>query len=403
MTEGADIVVDITRSVSRVAQKSFSGVDRVERAYIDHALASSGNAHFLARILGGYALLDADAMRAFVKVLDGEAEVDSADLISHLGRRQSPLLRRAESTVRRLGDAVKGKHRLKTLLAAHLKPGFHYFNTGHSNLVPATMTGLREAGAAKIAIMIHDLIPLSFPEFSRPGTPDLFRDRLICAAQNADLLIYNSQDTEAHAKRWLDQQGLAVAGLAVPLGLHLPPAVPAAEPDHPSFVMLGTIEPRKNHLLLLNIWRQMHAEMPEDRIPHLHLIGRAGWENENIVDVLERAPFMGRTVFNHGYLDDAAMVELVGSARALLFPSFAEGFGYPLAEALSLGKPVICSDLPAFREIDAERPVFLDPLDGPGWKQAILTMATAPPRAVTGFAAPTWEAHFARVTAALAP
>ncbi len=402
MTLGGDTLVDITRSVSRVAQGSFSGVDRVERAYIEEALTGSGRSFFLARILGGYALLAEDGMRQFVKILDGEVQLGRTDLIGQLGRRQSPMLRRAESEIRRLGHAIKGKHRLATLLTAYLQPGFTYFNTGHSNMVAATMAGLKTAGAAKIAVLIHDIIPLQFPEFSRPGTPDLFRQRLLCVAENADLLIYNSQDTQQRTEGWLAEQGHKVASVSAPLGLSLPAALPQAkEPKVASFVMLGTIEPRKNHLLLLNIWRQFGDELPQEEIPHLHLIGRAGWENENIVDILERAPFMGRTVFNHGYLSDTKMVALVGQARALLFPSFAEGFGYPLAEALSLGKPVICSDLPAFREIDDEQPVFLDPLDGPRWKQTILDMAASAPQTIPGFEAPGWSAHFAEVRAAL--
>lgn len=398
-----DILVDITRSVSRVAQQSFSGVDRVERAYIEHALASEARAFFLTRILGGYALLTAEAMQAFIPILDGEAEVDRADLFSQLGRRQSPLLRRAESTIRRLGRGVKGKARLPALLRAHLTPGFDYFNTGHSNLTEATMTGVRAAGAGRISVLIHDIIPLLFPEFTRPQTPDQFRKRLICAANHADLLIYNSCDTQRRADQWLSEHGRTPASVAAPLGVGLPALPPAAPADKPSFVALGTIEPRKNHLLLLNIWRQMHDEMAQADIPHLHLIGRPGWENENILDVLDRAPFMGQTVFNHGYLSDTQMVEKVSGAHALLFPSFAEGYGYPLAEALALGKQVICSDLPAFREIDDTQPIFLDPLDGPGWKKAILDLAAAPPRVLTGFKVPDWDTHFAQVSAALAP
>ncbi|WP_163778702.1 glycosyltransferase family 4 protein, partial [Proteus mirabilis] len=60
-------------------------------------------------------------------------------------------------------------------------------------------------------------------------------------------------------------------------------------PDRPTFVACGTIEPRKNHLLLLHLWRAL-AERLGAATPRLVLVGRRGWEAENIVDMLERCP-----------------------------------------------------------------------------------------------------------------
>jgi glycosyltransferase involved in cell wall biosynthesis len=90
----------------------------------------------------------------------------------------------------------------------------------------------------------------------------------------------------------------------------------------------------------------------------------------------------------------------------LLFPSFVEGFGMPLIEALTLGLPVIASDLPVFREIAGEIPDYLDPLDGAGWRAAVLDYAkTDSDRRrsqlgrMIGYQAPGWESHFAAVEA----
>src|SRR5262249_41515194 len=95
----------------------------------------------------------------------------------------------------------------------------------------------------------------------------------------------------------------------------------------PYFVVLGTIEPRKNHLLLLNVWRQL-AERGGPT-PKLVIVGARGWENEQIVDVLDRGLLTRPHVLEVSGLKAAALLRLIKNARALLMPSFAEGYGLP--------------------------------------------------------------------------
>jgi glycosyltransferase involved in cell wall biosynthesis len=105
---------------------------------------------------------------------------------------------------------------------------------------------------------------------------------------------------------------------------------------------------------------------------------------------------------------DAELARYVTHAQALLFPSFAEGYGLPLVEALMLGTPVIASALPAFREVAGDVPDYLDPLDGPAWAQAVREFANPDhPRRGTqiermrGYTVPTWAQHFERVESLL--
>ena len=198
---------------------------------------------------------------------------------------------------------------------------------------------------------------------------------------------------------WLDDWRIETRHVTALLGVDPLPDPPDRAPSGPpAFVVLGTIEPRKNHLLLLNIWRQFAEELPPGNIPQLHIVGRRGWENENIVDILDRAPFMGRHVFERGFLPDGDLRDLLTGARALLFPSFAEGFGFPLAEACQLGVPAICSDLPVYREFIDTGPIYLDPLDGPGWKNAIITLSKrAKHDKTTQRQLPAWRDHFEAV------
>lgn len=399
-------LLDITRTVTRISAGSESGVDRVERAYARHVLETVDDPVFLARVLGGLALLGRAAAETILAA-DADDAV-RADLLGLLARRQSPARRRVEAMVRRLADATVRRSRLAAALKGRFPDGCTYLNVGHTNLDAGHLAAVRQGGARRIAIMVHDLIPLDYPEFARAGSVAPFETKMRGACAAADLVIFNSAQTARSAGRWLARWGVAPETVVALLGVEPPLARPAAKPpDGPAeFVILGTIEPRKNHLLLLNIWRQFHDTLTEDEIPHLHIVGRRGWENENIVDQLERAPFMGRTVFEHGYLSDEEVAARIARARALLFPSFAEGFGLPLVETLALGVPAICSDLAVFRELAGENPAYLDPLDGPGWKAAILSLARRGPEEVPDTSGllrlPGWPEHFAAVDRALA-
>jgi Glycosyltransferase len=191
----------------------------------------------------------------------------------------------------------------------------------------------------------------------------------------------NSADTARRLSAHAAAQGWTVEGvepaiprLAAPVrptgpGGSLRPEVRALlESSTPYCVVLGTIEPRKNHLLLLHIWREFAAEPAP---PTLVIVGRRGWENEMVVDILDRCAAIAPIVREFGDLADAEAQALLAGARALLLPSFAEGLGLPLLEAGAAGTPCIVSDLPAFREVAPAGARFLSPIDGPGWKQAI--------------------------------
>jgi glycosyltransferase involved in cell wall biosynthesis len=172
--------------------------------------------------------------------------------------------------------------------------------------------------------------------------------------------------------------------------------------------MLGTIEPRKNHWMLLHVWRQL-VETLGDAAPQLVIIGQRGWECENVVDMLERCAALQAHVTELSQCSDAELVTYLHHAQALLFPSFVEGYGMPLIEALALGVPVIASDLPVFRELAGEIPDYLNPLDGVRWMQLIVRYSQPDASArsaqltrMQGFTTPDWAQHFVQVERLLA-
>ncbi len=137
----------------------------------------------------------------------------------------------------------------------------------------------------------------------------------------------------------------------------------------PYFLMIGTIEPRKNHLLILNIWRELAAR--GGHVPKLILVGKRGWMNEHILHVLDQASTLYPHVAEVSGLGNASLKKLIVNARAVLMPSHAEGFGLPVVDALSAGTPVIASDIPALREASNGKAIFRHPIDAAGWLTAI--------------------------------
>ena len=114
---------------------------------------------------------------------------------------------------------------------------------------------------------------------------------------------------------------------------------------------------------------------PDSEAPQLLVIGKRGWMNDNIVALLDDCAAIQPFVTEANGLSDGQIAAALSRSRAMLFPSFAEGLGIPMLEANAAGLKVIASDLPALREIAADDTVFLNPLDGPGWREAILTAA----------------------------
>ena len=165
-------------------------------------------------------------------------------------------------------------------------------------------------------------------------------------------------------------------------------------PEPPYFIAVGTIEPRKRYDLLLDVWDELVDHGP----PRLYVCGVRGWKNENVFQRLDKHND-GSAIYELNELGDRELLALMQNAVALLFPSDAEGFGLPAVEAAAMGVPVICQDLPVFREILGDIPVYVKGSDRYLWKNIIECLIhdqTLGAKTVTEqkFAPPTWEEHF---------
>ncbi len=387
-----NILLDLSRLISCAERPAPTGIDRVEMAYAQRLLPK-GSAAAMAPF-GRLGLVDQALATRYVETLARvwQGDKDFRDLAVQLaGRIQASLFLRGELGLEKWSRALGGP-------AAYMLVSHHHLGQ------TASIARLLKRTGARFVCMVHDLIPVTYPEYARPGQPEVHARRMDTAARLADAIIVNSAATAAEFAPFLASAGRTPPVCVAPLGLDLLPVGKAeASAIAPYFICISTIEPRKNHLLLLNLWRELALRLGP-ATPKLILVGRRGWENENVIDMIERcAPIRG-IVDEHNVLADPRLARLLAGASALLLPSFAEGYGLPIAEALAAGVPVICSDLPALREVGAGAPEYLDPLDGAAWRTAILDYARpdSPRRQaqlerLRAWSPPQWSTHFAAV------
>jgi glycosyltransferase involved in cell wall biosynthesis len=373
-----------------------TGVDRVELAYLARFLDDDTPCFGFVRTAFGYLLLDRAGLEAVQVRLEGRHSWGRADFLSRYLRGRTDVGKRAEADFRRLAIARAAPWRLSSMLENIPKP-CRYFNVGHSNLTTRVLSSLKRAGV-EINALVHDVIPLEYPQFQRPGTVAPFRDKLKCVQNWANLVIYNSADTQHRAEAQMAAWGQVPKSIVAHLGTVRPipdlSALPdGLPPEQPYFVIVGTIEPRKNHAFLLDIWEKLGPDAPL-----LLICGSRGWNNEAVFERLDRMTADGpiREIPN---LSDAALAALVQHASGALFPSLAEGFGLPPLEALLLETRVLCNDLGVLREFLGYMPVYASVFDEYQWLKVIQAWAETPEMENNpkGFEGPTWDDHFNKV------
>ncbi|MEC7761161.1 MAG: glycosyltransferase family 1 protein [Pseudomonadota bacterium] len=387
-------LLDLSRLVSRVGRGTWTGIDRVEAAYLRRLLADDDPLYSIVRSSFGFTLFDRHGTEALAARLRGEVEWGSADLLSRLFLKAHPVKRRAEADLRRLCVGRANRRALPGLLEDKLSAPPVWINVGHSNLQAAMFDAIRRVNGRSV-VLIHDTIPLDHPDWQREGTVDSFRARIQQVARKADLVIHSAVATRALTEAQFERAGRVPPGIVAHLGIDRPTAnveeiPPQIRRDRPYLVVLGTIEPRKNHALLLDTWAEMSTQRPADDMPMLYIVGARGWRNDDVFARLDGQP---AHVCELGTLSDGALAALLKDAQALLMPSFVEGFGLPPGEALALGCPVIAADLPVYREVFGNNIVYLNPRDQYLWVEELKTFATKN-REAQATSLPTWEDHF---------
>jgi glycosyltransferase involved in cell wall biosynthesis len=243
----------------------------------------------------------------------------------------------------------------------------------------------RTAGA-EVWVVVNDLIPIEYPDLAPEGTPILLDKWLRRTVPRASGLLGISRSVADALRVHLARIGLidAKSTSALPIdhfylgsGLdcivtapHALDGVTAAfgrEPDN-TYIVVGTIEPRKNHSRILDAFDVLWSE---GTMVNLFIFGRLGWRSEDLARRIRRHAQFGHRLVWFESATDAELEYAYRHAAALIFASQCEGFGLPLVEAMQYGLPVLASDIAIFREIGADYPSYFDPRDPRGLSEAI--------------------------------
>lgn len=216
-----------------------------------------------------------------------------------------------------------------------------------------------------VAIAVYDLLPITMPKHFFPGAKDSFEEWLRVVAE-ADVAICISQSTAMELEAWVKAnrpdrfERLRIDWFH--LGAEAEPSVdgalaPPGGDDflqveaRTSFLMVGTIEPRKGHAQALAAFELLWSVGID---VNLVIVGKQGWMMEGFCDGLRRHVEYGRRLWLVENVSDAFLGNIYRSCHALLAASEGEGFGLPLIEAAKCGTPIIARDIAVFREVAGE-------------------------------------------------
>ncbi|MFJ2538206.1 glycosyltransferase family 4 protein [Pseudomonas sp. NPDC087614] len=230
---------------------------------------------------------------------------------------------------------------------------------------------LKREGVGIIAV-IYDLIPLTHPQFYDTRLVRVFSEWFDWITRTADGYMAISATVRDQVREELqrrigaertDKHWFDYFHLGSELDLHSAKATVApslqrlfANPE-PVFLMVSTIEPRKNHEYLLDAFDRAWATGSTAR---LCIAGRIGWKCDALLARVRNHPELNRRLFMFNDLNDTSLEHAYAHASALVFPSFVEGFGLPLVEAMQRGLPAMGSDIAVFREIGGEFMAYFD-------------------------------------------
>jgi len=127
----------------------------------------------------------------------------------------------------------------------------------------------------------------------------------------------------------------------------------------PVWLVVGTIEPRKNHVFILDVFDELWKQGSQDK---LVIIGRIGWKCDHVIARIQHHPELHKKLFFFADASDEELLFAYRNSQGLIFASYVEGFGLPIVEAMASGLRVFCSEIPVFREVGGEYPEYF-PLD----------------------------------------
>ncbi len=233
-----------------------------------------------------------------------------------------------------------------------------------------------KARGVVIVSVIYDLIPLTHPRYCHRGLVPIFQHWIKWAARTADGFMAISQTIRDQMKEYVHQiVGEAKSGdqwfdyfyLGTELDLmekkseirrELQNAFNGPNGHALVYLMVGTIEPRKNYGFLLDAFELLWQK---NEPVALCIAGKVGWRCEDLVARVKNHHEYNKRLLMFNDLSDTELEYCYRSSRSLVYPSYVEGFGLPLVEAMQRGLPVMASNIPVFREVGGDFVAYFDP------------------------------------------
>lgn len=252
-----------------------------------------------------------------------------------------------------------------------LKPGDIFFDIDsvwNLSLRRSVLLPKLKANGVKLVVYVYDIIPITHPQFCHGDTIFNFMNYIGAYLQHADLIIASAQSTldaiaELLIKLDLPQIPSVVSWLGSDFKIQNqeerevhPDAIKAVESGR-YVLMVGTIEPRKNHSLILDAFDN---KLFSKNI-NLVFAGGIGWNIEEFQKRMEQHPKLNHQFYHLKGMNDATIDYLYKHAYCVAFPTFNEGFGLPVIESFQRGTPVLASDIPILREVGGEYCAYFNP------------------------------------------
>jgi glycosyltransferase involved in cell wall biosynthesis len=270
-------------------------------------------------------------------------------------------------------NLVRLWHRLRVPLPVELVLGrLDVFHSPDFVLPPV-------AGAATV-LTVHDLSFFRVPECADPRLRWYLAQVVPRSVRRADLILADSHSTGCDLTELL---GVPEERVRVIHGGVDPRFAPGQDEEtsqrirdtyaqgRPFILAVGTLEPRKNYPTLI---RAYAAARREAHLPHaLVIVGRKGWVYEGIFEAVDELGLRQDVLFP-GYFPDEELPALYRAADLLAMPSFYEGFGLPVLEAMACGTPVVVGDVSSLPEVAGDAAMRIDPHDVDALKAALLSL-----------------------------
>lgn len=224
----------------------------------------------------------------------------------------------------------------------------------------------------RLALLIYDIIPLQYPEWCDRGLVRIFRAWFSTVMPLADTIFSISHATAIDLKRYAGQNDVRLRAdvKVVPIGTGFSRSrspdmamLPSSRllPRTDYALIVSTIEARKNHELLFRVWNRLLAEKPRKQVPTLVFAGRVGWLVSDLMQELYNCNWLDGKIQLVDNPTDAELELLYRGCLFTLFPSLYEGWGLPVTESLSFGKPCVISNRSSLPEAGSELARYFDP------------------------------------------